>query len=257
MNHQRRPGVGPLIGFRGDGTAEGRGAPNPDQLQRYIDNGGFYQAHVPEEAAFFKPWNAAYQDWAVKIGLLRDAAALSVFDLVRTDAPLSAGGRGHGPAPAARPSARTAETGDGPVAGLVSALWRCGRGVRLSGARADPAADGHVSLLGQPERLAAPDPGAELRCICRQRSGRRRALQEGDWARVSSRTGQIVVPVAHMAALNDEHGLDLERDRQAQGGLGAGRRTRPRRRWGFLLNHLISELLPRQGRGRGCRIRTR
>jgi anaerobic selenocysteine-containing dehydrogenase len=57
------------MGFRGDGTANGRGAPNPDQLQRYIANGGFCQAHVPEEAAFYKPWNAAYQDWAVKPGI--------------------------------------------------------------------------------------------------------------------------------------------------------------------------------------------
>ncbi|MEM8842271.1 MAG: molybdopterin-dependent oxidoreductase, partial [Pseudomonadota bacterium] len=34
VNHQRRPGVGPLAGWRGeDGTGAGRGAPNPDQLQ--------------------------------------------------------------------------------------------------------------------------------------------------------------------------------------------------------------------------------
>jgi sulfite dehydrogenase (quinone) subunit SoeA len=38
-------------------------------MQRYIENGAFHQAHVPEEAAFYKPWNAAYQDWAVKLGL--------------------------------------------------------------------------------------------------------------------------------------------------------------------------------------------
>ncbi len=58
---------GALIGFPGcaDGTAEGRGEANPDQLPRYIENGGFYQAHVPEGAAYMKPWNAAYQDWAV------------------------------------------------------------------------------------------------------------------------------------------------------------------------------------------------
>jgi sulfite dehydrogenase (quinone) subunit SoeA len=57
------------MGWRGDGSAEGRGDPNPDQLDRYIENGGFYQAHVPDDAAFYKPWNAAYQDWAVKLGL--------------------------------------------------------------------------------------------------------------------------------------------------------------------------------------------
>ncbi|TXH98988.1 MAG: formate dehydrogenase, partial [Pseudorhodobacter sp.] len=62
VHHERRPGIGPLIGWRGDGSEEGRGAPNPEQLNRYIANGGFYQAHVPQEAAFYKPWNAAYQD---------------------------------------------------------------------------------------------------------------------------------------------------------------------------------------------------
>ena len=66
VNHIRRPGVGPLMGFRGaDGSAEGRGEANPEQLARYIENGGFYQAHVPEGAQYYKPWNAAYQDWAV------------------------------------------------------------------------------------------------------------------------------------------------------------------------------------------------
>ena len=44
VNHQRAPGVGPLAGFRGaDGTKKGVGEPNPDQLQRYIDNGCFWR----------------------------------------------------------------------------------------------------------------------------------------------------------------------------------------------------------------------
>ncbi len=39
--HQRKPGIGPLAGFRGkDGDAAGRGEPNPDQVQQYIENGG-------------------------------------------------------------------------------------------------------------------------------------------------------------------------------------------------------------------------
>ena len=37
VNHERRPGVGPLAGWRGaEGANAGRGAPNPHQLQRYI-----------------------------------------------------------------------------------------------------------------------------------------------------------------------------------------------------------------------------
>ncbi|MBL6779911.1 MAG: molybdopterin-dependent oxidoreductase, partial [Rhodobacteraceae bacterium] len=69
VNHIRKPGIGPLAGFRGDGTASGRGDVNPEQLDRYIENGGFFVEHVPEEARYYKPWNAAYQDWAVTMGL--------------------------------------------------------------------------------------------------------------------------------------------------------------------------------------------
>jgi anaerobic selenocysteine-containing dehydrogenase len=51
VNHQRKPGIGPLAGFRGpDGTDGGRGEPNPEQLQQYIDNGGFWMEHIPDDA---------------------------------------------------------------------------------------------------------------------------------------------------------------------------------------------------------------
>ncbi|MBV9199648.1 MAG: molybdopterin-dependent oxidoreductase, partial [Alphaproteobacteria bacterium] len=50
VNHERRPGVGPLAGWRGaDGENAGRGAPNPHQLERYIANGCFWKHELPEE----------------------------------------------------------------------------------------------------------------------------------------------------------------------------------------------------------------
>jgi anaerobic selenocysteine-containing dehydrogenase len=42
VNHIRKPGIGPLAGFRGDGSDSGRGDINKDQLNRYIENGGFF-----------------------------------------------------------------------------------------------------------------------------------------------------------------------------------------------------------------------
>src|ERR1700722_4949320 len=40
VNHERRPGVGPLAGWRGaEGENAGRGAPNPQQLERYVAKG--------------------------------------------------------------------------------------------------------------------------------------------------------------------------------------------------------------------------
>jgi len=68
VNHERRPGVGPLAGWRGkDGSKTGRGEPNPEQLERYIENGGFFEAHVLQEALYFKHANKAWQDWAVEM----------------------------------------------------------------------------------------------------------------------------------------------------------------------------------------------
>ena len=80
VNHLRKPDIGPLAGFRGDGSAEGRGPVNPKQIEAYIENGGFYVSHVPEEAKYFKPWNNAYQDWAVELGLY-DNPSPYIFNL--------------------------------------------------------------------------------------------------------------------------------------------------------------------------------
>ena len=42
VNHERRPGIGPLAGWRGkDGEDKGRGEPNPDQRQRDSEIGGW------------------------------------------------------------------------------------------------------------------------------------------------------------------------------------------------------------------------
>ena len=67
VNHQRKPGLGPLAGWRdmAPGTKGARGAPNPDQLDHYIENGGFATFHIDDEASYFKPWNMAYQNGSV------------------------------------------------------------------------------------------------------------------------------------------------------------------------------------------------
>jgi len=49
-------------------TVDGRGSPNPDQIDKYIANGGFWIGHIPSHAQYFKPWNIDYQNWAVQLG---------------------------------------------------------------------------------------------------------------------------------------------------------------------------------------------
>jgi anaerobic selenocysteine-containing dehydrogenase len=71
VNHERKPGVGSLMGWRGeDGSAVGKGAPNAQQLERYIENDCFWHERIPEEARFFKHANRAYLDYAAARGFI-------------------------------------------------------------------------------------------------------------------------------------------------------------------------------------------
>ena len=79
VNHERKPGIGPLAGWRSKDDT-GVGLPNQNQLNDYIDNGGFWIKHVPQNAAYYKPWNLDYQNWAVSTGLF-DAPQPYIFSL--------------------------------------------------------------------------------------------------------------------------------------------------------------------------------
>jgi anaerobic selenocysteine-containing dehydrogenase len=81
VNHERGAALGPLAGWRGeDGDQHGRGAPNPNQLQKYIENGGFWQEHLPMEAQFLKHANANYLAHAHRMGWIPSAEPI-VFQL--------------------------------------------------------------------------------------------------------------------------------------------------------------------------------
>lgn len=81
VRHERTPGVGPLAGWRGeDGTQTGKGAPNPDQLDRYIDNGGFWHQPLTPEQRYYKMANQAYLDFAVEMGFRPNAEPIT-FEL--------------------------------------------------------------------------------------------------------------------------------------------------------------------------------
>ncbi len=239
VNHQRRPGVGPLIGFRGaDGTQEGRGDPNPDQLQRYIANGGFYQAHIPDEAAFYKPWNRAYQDWAVATSIF-DKPSPYVFTL--WSEPLrrfQAAAEGIGPhQPPEHLRAQLRQVMD-PLP-----IWYAPYG------EADAAGYPVHALTQRPMDMyhSWGSQNAWLRQIrgmnylyLPTRIWEEQGFREGDFAAVASPNGEIVVPVAHMAALNPQTVWTWNAigKRKAAWALDDGA---PEATVGFLLNHLISE----------------
>ena len=246
VNHQRKPGIGPLAGWRGaEGTETGRGAPNPDQLQRYIDNGGFFETHVPTEASYYKPWNAAYQDWAVQIGLY-DSPQPYLFNLyVEPLRRFQLAAEGHGDRqPPDHLRAR--------IKALMAPLpiWY----------DSDPQGNDGFTVNALTQRpMAMYHSWGSQNAWLRQLHGanplyvptrlmRQHGLADGDWARVSSPHGAITVPVVEMAALNPNTVWTWNAIGKRKGAWALAEDA-PEATRGFLLNHLIHELLPPRGDG--------
>ncbi|MGA0427987.1 MAG: molybdopterin oxidoreductase family protein [Paracoccaceae bacterium] len=248
VNHIRKPGIGPLAGFRGDGTASGRGDVNPEQLDRYIENGGFFVEHVPEEARYYKPWNAAYQDWAVAMGLY-DSPQPYLFNLyVEPMRKFQRAAEGHGDRqPPEHLRARIKETLD-PLP-----IWY------------PPFEEGAVDKELFPLHALTQRPmamyhswgtqNAWLRQIhglnplyLPSKQMREHGLKDGDWAKVTSAHGNIVVPVAEMAALNENTVWTWNAIGKRKGAWALDENA-PEATKGFLLNHLIHELQPPKGDG--------
>jgi anaerobic selenocysteine-containing dehydrogenase len=249
VNHQRRPGVGPLAGWRGaEGDKAGRGEPNPDQLARYIENGGFWTAGIPEEARFFKPFNRAYQDWALETGFC-DAPQPFVFELYAE--PLrrfQLAAEGHGARqPPEHLRARIQAAFD-----PLPTWW-------------EPFEEAAVDTAEFPLHAITQRPAAMYHAWGSQNAWLRQihgenplyvpgavmkeaGLEEGGWAWLVSAHGRIRVPVRRMEAVNPQTVWTWNAIGKRQGAWalkdGAPETTR-----GFLMNHLISELLPPKGDG--------
>ena len=97
VRHERAPGVGLLAGWRGEhGDSHGKGAPYPEQLQRYIDNGGFWREEIPESARYFKMANRDYLQWAQRFGFVPNDAPIVLQLYSETLQKFRLAAQGHG-----------------------------------------------------------------------------------------------------------------------------------------------------------------
>ncbi len=98
VRHERKPGIGTLAGWRGaDGAAKGRGAPNPEQLDRYIENGGFWRDRLPESMQFNRHVNRDYLDYAREMGFIAEAAPIAMQIYAEPLQRFRLAAEGHGP----------------------------------------------------------------------------------------------------------------------------------------------------------------
>ncbi|MEO0764927.1 MAG: molybdopterin oxidoreductase family protein [Pseudomonadota bacterium] len=248
VNHERKPGIGPLAGWRmGEkGLTNGRGGVNEGQLDSYINNGGFFVEHIPEGATYYKPWNAAYQDWAVGMGLF-DSPQPYLFSLyVEPMRRFQLAAEGHGDR---QPPDHLRDRIKHAMDPLP--MWY------------DPAPDNKgedypITALTQRPMAMYHSWGSQNAWL-RQLHGhnplylptklmRENDLSDGDWARVTSPHGEITVPVLEMAALNENTVWTWNAIGKRKGAWALDDNA-PEATKGFLLNHLIHELLPPKGDG--------
>ena len=250
VNHERSPGIGPLAGWRGaDGNEHGRGAPNPKQLERYIENGGFWQHHLPPSQQYYKHANREYLDYAAHMGFIpnADQIVMQIYSEPLQKFKLAAQGHGE-----VQPPDHLRERIEAYFDPLP--IWYA------------PIEESQVDTEEYPIHAITQRPmamyhswgsqNAWLRQIhgynrlCMHRDlAARIGVGDDDWVYVESHNGRIKCQVRTMTgcerntvwtwnAIGKRRGAWHLDDDAAEGEKG------------FLLNHLISELLPAKTGGR-------
>jgi anaerobic selenocysteine-containing dehydrogenase len=248
VHHQRKPGIGPLSGFRGNGEDAGRGEPNPEQINRYIENGGFWAKHLPKDALYYKHANMAYQNFAVEMGFFDkpEPYTFQIYSEVLQKFKLAA--EGHGdiqPPEHLREQIKTCFT-------PLPSWYQPFEDQRTNDE------DFPIFALTQRPMAMYHSWGSQNPWL-RQIHGHnplfisaslaeKHDLSDGDWAWVTSHHGRIRVPVAVMEGVNPNTVWTWNAIGKRRGAWQLDEDA-PESRKGFLLNHLIHELLPPKGDG--------
>jgi anaerobic selenocysteine-containing dehydrogenase len=247
VNHERRPGVGPLAGWRKgeDGPQGGRGGVNENQLDNYIENGGFFVEHIPDGANYYKPWNADYQDWAVKMGLF-DTPQPYLFTLYSEPMrKFQLAAEGHGDRQPPDHLREQVKEKMSPLPYWYETDQVGNEGYTVTALTQRPMAMYHSwgSQNAWLRQLHGRNPMYMPPKLMRAND-----LVDGDWAEITSPHGAITVPVMEMAALNDNTIWTWNAIGKRKGTWGLDEDA-PEATKGFLLNHLIHELMPPKGDG--------
>ena len=242
--HERAPGIGPLAGWRGeDGEAQGRGAPNPKQLDRYIANGCFWKYELPPEQLYYKHANKAYLETATAMGLIGAPDPIVLQLYVEPLQRFRLAARGHGPVVPPEKDRARIETYFDPLP-----FWY------------PPFEEARIDLGGFPLHAITQRPmqmyhswhsqNAWLRQILGQNrlfinraTGRALGLDDDDWVWVSSHAGRIEAQIKLMDGVNPDTVWTWNAIGKRSGAWNLAPNS-PEFTRGFLLNHLISDLLP-------------
>jgi len=259
VNHERRPGIGMLAGWRGKkGKAEGRGEPNPEQLARYIENGAFWRGELAPKARYFRHVNRDYLGYAADMGFIADETPIISQLYAEELQRFRLAARGHGAVtPPEEHRARVERYFDPlpfwypPLEDGIAEEDQIGEpkdggeGYPLHAVTQRPMAMYHS--WGTPNAWLRQIHGANRLYVPRA-AAQAQGIGDDDWVWLTSRAGRIKVQVRLMDALNPNTVWTWNAVGKRAGTWGLGPKVGETAQ-GFLLNHLIDECLPTQAGG--------
>jgi anaerobic selenocysteine-containing dehydrogenase len=249
-NHERAPGIGPLAGWRGkNGDMHGRGAVNPDQLQAYVDHECFWHQELAPDQKFYKFANKSYLEFAKHMGFVgsTDQIVIQLYSEPLQKFRLAA--EGHGPVQPPDDMRARVKAAFDPLP-----IWY----EPFEEAMVDKSAYPMHALTQRPMIMyhSWGSQNAWLRQILGSNrlyvstvKARELGLTDGDWVRVTSHNGSIKVQIKTMEGVNPDTVWTWNAIGKRSGSWTLAPDA-PEARKGFLLNHLISELLPPESDGR-------
>ena len=259
VNHQRKPGIGPLAGWRGeDGTKAGQGEPNPNQLDRYIENGAFYahhiaphrttSHHIAPEQAYYKHANKAYLEWAVEMGF-RTVPLPTIFQLYCE--PLQAfrlAAEGHGDRVPPERTRERIRTHFDPLPFWYAPFEEEMVNPKEFPLHAITQRPMHMYHSWGSQNAWLRQITAANRLYIHSSFGEKIGAGDDDWVWLTSHQGRVKCQVRLMDGVNPDTVWTWNAIGKRRGAWGLSDDS-PEANQGFLLNHLISELLPEGGGG--------
>ncbi len=242
VNHQRTEGVGSLMGWRGEGgDVSGIGAPNPEQLDRYIENQCFWRHELPPEEHYYKHANKAYLERAVSFGFnaTADPVVMQLYSEPLQKFRLAAQGYGDVQPPEAE--RKRVEKFFDPLPFWYPPFEDVGaENFPLHAVTQRPAAMYHS--WGSMNAWLRQIHGWNRLYISRELA-REKGIEDGDRVRLTSRTGEITAIARPMDGVSDDTVWTWNAVGKRKGAWNLAPDAEESNK-GFLMNHLIDELLP-------------
>lgn len=251
VNWEKEPGIGFLAGWRLDEDGNEvhlRGKPNPKQWERYVENGAFFEMHLPEHMRYYRHANKDYLEFAKNAAWVgsTDQIVIELYAESQQKFRLAGQGLYDGPQPTEEHHKERLSKYFDPLPFYYKPIEQC---------RIEEEEYPFFAVNQRPMFMyhSWDSQNAWLRQICAQnflymnrQRGESMGIEDESWCWVESHNGKIRVQVKLIEGCQSDTVWTWNAIAKQEGAWGLKKGANEATK-GFLMNHLISELLPKKG----------